>query len=61
MYQVFNMGHRLEVYLKEKDARAVIDLASAFDIEARIVGHVEDAGTSSVRIESPHGSFEYQN
>jgi phosphoribosylformylglycinamidine cyclo-ligase len=61
MYQVFNMGHRLEVYLKEKDARAVIDLASAFDIEARIVGHVEEAGTSSVRIESPHGSFEYQN
>lgn len=60
MYQVFNMGHRLEVYLPEAYAQQVIDIAQAFHIEARIVGRVEAGQGSTVRIESPYGQFEYR-
>ena len=59
MYQVFNMGHRLEFYLNEKDAQTIIDLALSFDIDAQIVGYVEDATGEQVRVESPFGSFDY--
>lgn len=60
MYKVFNMGHRLEVYLPtEDDAQRVIALARSFNIEARIVGHVEE-GTRSLTIHSEHGTFQYQ-
>lgn len=43
MYKVFNMGHRLEIYLAPEHAQAVIDIAKSFGIEARIVGRVEDS------------------
>lgn len=59
MYQVFNMGHRLEVYLNEKDAQHVIDLSKSFNIDAQIIGHVEEADGEHVRIESEFGTFEY--
>ena len=59
MYQVFNMGHRLEFYLKEKDAQKIIDIARAFDIDAQIVGYVEEAEGEKVRVESPFGVFDY--
>ena len=59
MYEVFNMGHRLEVYLSEKDAAAIIDIANSFNIEAQIIGRVEAADSTKIRIESPHGNFEY--
>lgn len=60
MYQVFNMGHRMEIYLPEKHADAAIQAAEAFGIEARIIGYVEDAPVSQVRLETPQGVFEYQ-
>ena len=59
MYQVFNMGHRLEVYLPEALAQAAIDLAAGLDIEARVIGRVEAADRNAVRIESPFGAFDY--
>ena len=59
MYQVFNMGHRLEFYLDEKDAIAIIAIARFFNIDAQIVGYVEDAPGETVRIESPYGVFDY--
>ena len=59
MYQVFNMGHRLEIYLDHKDAAAVIEAASAFNIDAQIIGYVEAADGAQLCIESPHGAFEY--
>jgi phosphoribosylformylglycinamidine cyclo-ligase len=59
MYQVFNMGHRLEVYLNKKDAQHVIDLSKSFNIDAQIIGHVEEADGEHVRIESEFGTFEY--
>lgn len=60
MYQVFNMGHRLEVYLPEGEAQKVIDLAASFGIDAKVIGRVEEAAATSVRIESPYGEFEYK-
>lgn len=59
MYEVFNMGHRLEVYLSEKDAAAIIDIAKSFNIAAQIIGRVEVADSTTIRIESPYGNFEY--
>ncbi|MBK7873406.1 MAG: phosphoribosylformylglycinamidine cyclo-ligase [Saprospiraceae bacterium] len=59
MYQVFNMGHRLEVYLPEIKAERVIEIAKEFNIPAQIVGYVESAEDAKVKIESPHGVFEY--
>lgn len=60
MYQVFNMGQRLEVYLPEAHAQAVIELAQSFHIEAKVVGHVEENAFNQVSIQSPYGNFEYQ-
>lgn len=60
MYKVFNMGHRMEVYLPEQYAAEVIDIAHHFDIDAQLIGRVEEADESEVVIESSLGSFEYR-
>jgi len=59
MYQVFNMGHRLEIYLKSEDASAIIEYSKSFGIDAQVVGYVEEWKGEAVRIESEHGSFDY--
>ena len=59
MYKVFNMGHRMEIYVAPEDAQAVIDIAQEFGIEARIVGRVEDAESNHLTIKSEFGTFEY--
>ena len=59
MYQVFNMGTRLEIYVDEKEAQHIIDLSKSYNIDAQIVGHVEEAEGEHVRIEGPYGDFEY--
>ncbi len=59
MYQVFNMGHRLEVYLPEKYAYSVIEIAKKFQIDAQVIGHVEASEKAGVKIISPYGQFEY--
>lgn len=59
MYKVFNMGHRLEVYLEEKHAAQVIDISSSFGIEAKIVGRVESASQKKVTLRTPMGEFTY--
>ncbi len=59
MYQVFNMGHRLEIYLEERYAQALIDLAASFGIVAQVVGRVEASDTNRLTIRSPHGEFSY--
>jgi len=60
MYQVFNMGQRLEVYLREDQAQKVIDLAQSFNIDAQIIGRVEEAEKNTVEIQSEYGTFTYQ-
>jgi phosphoribosylformylglycinamidine cyclo-ligase len=60
MYQVFNMGCRLEVYTNEKNADDVISLANRFGIDAQVIGRVEAAGSNSLSLKTPSGaSVEY--
>jgi len=59
MYQVFNMGHRLEVYLPAEEAAAVLDIAARFNIDAQIVGFVEAADKPSVSLHTPGGVEDY--
>ena len=59
MYQVFNMGHRMEIYVTPDDAPAIIDIAGSFGIEAQVIGHVEDATSNRLTITGEHGTFEY--
>lgn len=59
MYQVFNMGHRLEVYLPEKYADQVVDLARSFRIDARVIGRVEAYQGSKITLSTEQGKFEY--
>lgn len=59
MYQVFNMGHRLEVYLPAEHAAAVIAIAQRFGIAAQIVGQVLAADSPSVSLHTPGGVFTY--
>ncbi len=59
MYKVFNMGHRLEIYIDEKHAQALIDIAKSFNIEAKIIGHTEAQTGKKVTIKSENGIFEY--
>ena len=58
MYKVFNMGHRLEVYLPAEHAQEVIDISRSFNIDAQIVGHIEE-GRRSLTIRSEFGEFNY--
>lgn len=59
MYKVFNMGHRMEIYIAPDHAQAIIDIAAGFGIEARIVGRVEAAPANRLTIISEKGTFEY--
>ncbi|MFH6983182.1 AIR synthase related protein [Marinoscillum luteum] len=59
MYQVFNMGHRYEVYLPQEYAQEVIDISKSFHVDAQIVGRVEAAEQKEVLIQSPEGSYTY--
>lgn len=59
MFQVFNMGHRLEIYLPESFVHQLIDLANSFHIDAKIIGRVEEHSNQLVEIDSVYGNFEY--
>ncbi len=59
MYKVFNMGHRLEIYLPEAFAKQVIDITTSFGIEAQIIGRVEASSGKKVTVKSEVGAFEY--
>ena len=59
MYKVFNMGHRMEIYVSPEDAAQVMKVAEGFNIEARIIGHIEE-GRKSLTIKSEAGTFDYE-
>jgi phosphoribosylformylglycinamidine cyclo-ligase len=59
MYKVFNMGHRMEIYLPENLASRVIEISQSFNIEAQIIGRVEHATSKSLLIQSEYGNFSY--
>ena len=58
MYKVFNMGHRLEVYVAPEDAEKVISISKSFNIDAQVVGRIEE-GKKSLTIKSEFGEFDY--
>lgn len=59
MYQVFNCGHRMEVYVKQELAQDIIDISKSFNVDAQIVGRVEASEAKKLTITSPYGTFEY--
>jgi phosphoribosylformylglycinamidine cyclo-ligase len=59
MYKVFNMGHRLEIYLNEAFAHDLIQIARSFNIDAQIVGRVEASTGNKLTIKSTYGEFIY--
>lgn len=59
MYEVFNMGHRFEVYLPEAHAQTVIDIAKSFNIDAQIIGRVEPCNKKQLTIKTENGNFSY--
>ena len=59
MYQVFNCGHRLELYVNEAVAKDLISISNDFDVDAQIIGRVEENSTKKLTIESEFGTFIY--
>ena len=59
MYKVFNMGHRMELYIPEKFAEDIIGISDSFNVEAKIVGYVDSSEKTSLTISSEQGSFRY--
>ncbi len=59
MYEVFNMGNRMEFYVNEDIASGIIDIAKSFDIDAQIVGYVEDATKNELIIEAHNEKYEW--
>ena len=59
MYKVFNMGHRMEIYVSPEDAPRIIDISKSMGIDAQIVGRVENSTTNHLTIISEKGTFEY--
>ena len=60
MYNVFNMGHRMELYVPEKIADPLIAISKEFNIDARIIGHCKAADKKMLTIKSEYGEFEYE-
>ena len=59
MYKVFNMGHRMELYVPEEIASDLIEISNFFGVDAKIVGRVEANEGKKVTIKSEFGEFEY--
>ena len=59
MYKVFNMGHRMEVYVPQNIAADIIAISKSFGVDAQIVGRVETSATKKLTIKSENGIFEY--
>jgi phosphoribosylformylglycinamidine cyclo-ligase len=59
MYQVFNMGHRMEIYVSAKDADSIIAVAEKFGIAAQVIGRVKKSQGERVTVKTPMGKFEY--
>lgn len=58
MYKVFNMGHRMEIYVRPEVADKVINISKSFNIDAQVIGHIEE-GERSMTIKSEFGEFNY--
>ena len=59
MYQVFNCGHRMELYVKPEEANAIIEISKSFNVDAKIIGRVEASEQKKLTIKSEYGTFDY--
>ena len=59
MYQVFNMGHRMELYISPDKAEEIIAISKSFNVDAQVVGHVASAPIKKLTLKTPYGVFEY--
>jgi phosphoribosylformylglycinamidine cyclo-ligase len=59
MYQVFNMGHRMEFYVPPSQADEIISISNSFNVDAKIVGRVEASPIKKLNLKTPYGSYEY--
>jgi phosphoribosylformylglycinamidine cyclo-ligase len=59
MYKVFNMGHRFEIYTDEESAKGIIEISKSFNVDAKVIGHVEKSDKKQVTIKSDKGEFIY--
>lgn len=59
MYQVFNMGHRMEFYVPPSQADEIISISNSFNVDAKIVGRVEASSVKKLNLKTPYGSYEY--
>jgi phosphoribosylformylglycinamidine cyclo-ligase len=59
MYKVFNMGHRMELYVDQSVANSIIEISKSFGVDAKIIGKVEANDSKKLSIVSDHGTFEY--
>ncbi|MBQ6082512.1 MAG: phosphoribosylformylglycinamidine cyclo-ligase [Bacteroidales bacterium] len=59
MYKVFNMGHRMEIYVPESAADQIIGISRGYGVDARVIGRVEKADAPQVELATPHGTFKY--
>ena len=59
MYQVFNMGHRMEFYVPPSQADEIISVSNSFNVDAKIVGRVEASSVKKLNLKTPYGSYEY--
>ena len=60
MYKVFNMGHRLEIYVPAQHASEIIAISKTFDVDAKIIGRVENAPSKKVTLRTEFGEFIYE-
>ncbi|HEX5625444.1 MAG TPA: AIR synthase related protein [Saprospiraceae bacterium] len=60
LYEVYNMGHRMEIYTDESTAAKIVDISRTYGIDARCIGHVEASDKEEVLLDSPMGQFIYQ-
>ena len=59
MYEVFNMGHRFEIYISPSYADDIISISRDFNVDAQIIGHVDASETKALTIKSEFGTFHY--
>jgi phosphoribosylformylglycinamidine cyclo-ligase len=59
MYQVFNMGHRMELYIPKEIAQSIIEISKSFNVAAQIIGYVESSNSKKLTIQSEFGTFVY--
>lgn len=59
MYQVFNMGHRMELYVEPQAAESIIEISKSFNVDAKIIGRVEESDEKILTIKSEFGTFNY--